>query len=404
MPNFEYLARDRTGKLIQGNLAGADEQSVREQLRRKELFVTTIASKKQASGQSFEWFKKKGVPLGDMVVMSRQLSTLVGAGLPLVESLLSLIGQTQNPMLKAALLDIRNDVLAGSTFSDALAKHPKIFSDLYQSLSKAGEIAGALDETLQTAAEQLDKEQELKEKVKSAFVYPIAVLVTATGVVAFLLTFVVPVFAKVYNQFHAPLPAPTQLLITISMVIHSFWYIVIAAGYIGFKVFKKWQATEKGRRKCDLWKIKMPLLGQLNRKIAIARLTRTFGAMVSAGVPIISGLQTSAKVTGNTVFMDVVTDACQKVNEGVKLSEPLEQSGQFPSMVTRMISAGEESGNLDEMLRQITNFYDRDIEYAVQKLTRLMEPIMTVVLGGVVGFILLALYMPIFNLSKVLHR
>jgi type IV pilus assembly protein PilC len=404
MPTFEYLARDRAGKLIQGNLAGADEQSVREQLRRKELFVTNITPKKQASTQSFGWIRKKNVPLGDMVVMSRQLATLVGAGLPLVESLFSLIGQTQNPMLKSALMEIRSDVLAGSTFSDALAKHPKIFSDLYQSLAKAGEIAGALDETLQTAAEQLDKEQELKEKVKSAFVYPIAVLVTAAGVVSFLLTFVVPVFAKVYNQFHAPLPLPTQMLINLSMIIHNFWYIVIAAGYLAYRMYKKWHATDKGKRTCDLWKMKMPLLGPLNRKIAIARLTRTFGAMVSAGVPILSGLQTSAKVTGNTIFMEVVADACQKVNEGIKLSEPLEQSGQFPSMVTRMISAGEESGNLDEMLRQITAFYDRDIEYAVQKLTRMMEPLMTVVLGAVVGFILLALYMPIFNLSKVLHR
>src|SRR5690242_7031691 len=221
-----------------------------------------------------------------------------------------------------------------------------------------------------------------------------AVIVTAVGVVFFLLTFVVPVFANVYEQFHAKLPAPTLLLVAISKFIRKFWWMVAVGTYFGFKAIKKWQQTEKGRRYCDRFKLKMPLLGSLNRKIAISRLTRTFGAMVSAGVPIISGLQTSGRVTGNTVFMDAVQDAVQKVNEGVKLSVPLEQSGQFPSMVTRMISAGEESGNMDEMLRQVTIFYDRDIEYAVQRLTRLLEPILTVVLGAIVGFVLLALYMP----------
>jgi type IV pilus assembly protein PilC len=404
MPSYQYVARDRSGKQVNGTLSGSDEQAVREQLRRKELYVTTVNLQKQSGSQSFSMFTKKNVPLGDMVVMSRQLATLVRAGLPLVECLSTLAGQTSNHLLKSVLTDIRNDVLAGSTFSDALSKHPKIFSELYQALAKAGEMAGALDETLQTAADQLDKEQELKEKVKSAFVYPIAVLFTAGGVVFFLLAFVVPVFAKVYDQFHAQLPGPTQALITVSAIITGYWYIVIAVSFAAVKLFKRWAATQKGRRTCDLMKMKMPLLGMLNRKIAISRLTRTFGAMVAAGVPILSGLQTSARVTGNVIFMEVVNDACQKVNEGIRLSVPLEQCGQFPSMVTRMISAGEESGNLDEMLRQITLFYDRDIEFAVQKLTRMMEPLMTVVLGLLVGFILLALYMPIFNLSKVIHK
>lgn len=405
MPSFEYMARDRAGKQIQGTLSGQDEKAVREQLRRKDLFVTSItAQKAAASGTSSFTSRKKKVKLNDMVVMSRQLSTLVRAGLPLVDSLYTLAEQTQNPTLKQALTDIRNEVLAGSTFSDALAKHPDIFSELYQSLSRAGEVAGALDETLQVAAEQLDKEQELKEKVKAAFVYPAAVVITAVAVVFFLLTFVVPVFANVYEQFHAELPGPTQILVTASKIIRSYWWLCGILTFVGLKFFKRWQKTDKGRNFCDRFKLKMPLLGPLNRKIAISRMTRTFSAMVSAGVPILSGLQTSARVTGSTVFIAVINDAIQKVNEGVKLSVPLEQSKQFPSMVTRMISAGEESGNMDEMLRQITSFYDRDIEYAVQRLTRMLEPLLTVVLGVIVGFVLLALYMPIFNLSKVIHR
>jgi type IV pilus assembly protein PilC len=336
--------------------------------------------------------------------MSRQLATLERAGLPLVDSLGTLAAQTQNPTLKQTLMDVRSDVLAGSTFSQGLAKHPTIFNELYQSLANAGEVGGVLDETLQVAAEQLDKEQDLREKVKAAFVYPAAVVVTAVGVVTFLLTFVVPVFANVYDQFHAKLPAPTLILVAASKIIRSYWYMVIAAVFAIIKVYKRWAVTEKGRHVVDSFKLRVPLFGPLNRKIAISRMTRTFSAMVSAGVPILSGLQTAARVTGNVIFMDVINLTIVKVNEGVRLSVPLEQSGQFPSMVTHMLAAGEESGNMDDMLRQVTTFYDRDIEYAVQRLTRMMEPLMTVVLGVIVGFVLLALYMPIFNLSKVIHK
>jgi len=404
MPNYQYWARDRSGRSVSGALAAPDEQTLREQLRRKELFVTRVAAQKQSSVQSGGLFSKRKVSLNDMVVMSRQLATLVRAGLPLVQCLDALVGQTQNRTLKAALTEIRNEVLAGATFSDALGRHPRIFSELYQALAHAGEMAGALDETLHTAAEQLDKEQQLREKVKSAFVYPIAVMVTAAGVVVFMLTVVVPVFAKVYDQFNAQLPGPTLLLVFLSHVIRSYWYIVLASLFGFVKAFRWWARTDNGKRVLDRVKLKMPLLGSLNRKVAISRLTRTLSAMLQAGVPILSGLQTSARVTGNTVFTDVVADTLQKVNQGARLSAPLEQSGQFPSMVTHMIAAGEESGNMDEMLKQICIFYDRDIEYAVERLTRMLEPLLTIVLGVIVGFILMALYMPIFNMSKVVHR
>jgi type IV pilus assembly protein PilC len=402
MPSYSYVARDKTGNAVRGTLTASDERTLREQLRRKDLFVTTVSEQRSSPQQSS--FSRKKLKLNDLVVMSRQLATLVGAGLPLVDSIGTLANQTSNPMLKQSLIDIRADVLAGATFSDALAKHPKIYNELFQALAKAGEVAGALDETLQVAAEQFDKEQELREKVKAAFVYPMAVVFTAVGVVFFLLTFVVPVFANVYEQFHAELPAPTKLLVLFSKLIRSYWYLLAGGVFVGIRLLKRWQKTEKGRKVCDRIKLQMPLLGPLNRKIAISRLTRTFSAMVNSGVPILSGLQTSARVTGNSVFVDVVQDACQKVNEGVRLSLPLEQSRQFPEMVTHMIKAGEESGNLDEMLRQITSFYDRDIEYAVQRLTRMLEPLLTVVLGVIVGFVLLALYMPIFNLSKVIKK
>ncbi|HSV73001.1 MAG TPA: type II secretion system F family protein [Chthonomonadales bacterium] len=404
MPNYQYWARDRSGRSVAGALAAPDEQSLREQLRRKELFVTRIAAQRQTSVQSGGLFSKRKVSLNDMVVMSRQLATLVRAGLPLVQCLDALVGQTQNQTLKEALTDIRNEVLAGATFSTALGRHSHIFSELYQALAQAGEMAGALDETLQTAAEQLDKEQQLREKVKSAFVYPIAVMVTAAGVVAFMLTVVVPVFTKVYGQFDAQLPGPTMLLVVLSNVITGYWYIVLAALFGLVKAFRWWGRTANGKSALDRVKLGMPLLGPLNRKIAISRLTRTLSAMLQAGVPILSGLQTSARVTGNTVFTDVVADTLQKVNQGARLSAPLEESGQFPSMVTHMIAAGEESGNMDEMLNQVCEFYDRDIDYAVERLTRMLEPLLTIVLGVIVGFILMALYMPIFSMSKVVQR
>jgi type IV pilus assembly protein PilC len=403
MPTYQYAARDKSGKSVAGTLAAADERSVRDQLRRKDLYVTRISTPRQSSGALTLGSQRK-VGLNDMVVMSRQLATLVRAGLPLVQCLDAIISQTQNRALKAALTEIRGDVLAGSTFSESLAKHPRVFSELYQALSRAGELAGALDDTLHTAAEQLDKEMELKEKVKSAFVYPIAVMITAVGVVSFMLVAVVPVFAKVYDQFHAELPLPTKVLVLASGIVVNYWWLCILALIVSFRALILWMKTDNGRRICDRVKLKLPLVGSLNRKVAISRLTRTLSAMVAAGVPLLSGLQTSARVTGNSVFTDVVTDAVQRVNQGAKLSAPLEDCGQFPSMVTRMIAAGEESGNMDEMLRQITMFYDRDIDYAVQRLTRMLEPLLTVALGAIVGFILMALYMPVFNLSKVLHK
>ncbi len=262
MPSFNYAARDRAGKQVRGSLSGLDERAVREQLRRKDLYVTDISAQRQganASGGGFS-LRKRNVGLNEMVVMSRQLATLVRAGLPLVDSLYTLAAQTQHPMLKQVLTDIRIDVLAGSTFSDALAKHPKVFSELYMALARAGEVAGALDETLQVAAEQLDKEQELKEKVKAAFVYPAAVLITAIGVVFFLLTFVVPVFAGVYDQFHAKLPAPTMMLVVASKIIRYYWYMVAIGTLVAVKVLKRWQKTDTGRRTCDVIKLKMPLL------------------------------------------------------------------------------------------------------------------------------------------------
>jgi type IV pilus assembly protein PilC len=405
MPTFSYTARDQNGKSTNGVLAANDINQLREQLRQRELYLTSVreqASVSESRGGGL--LGRRSVKLGDLVVMSRQFSTLVGAGLPIVEALFALTSQTENPVLVATLNEVRMDVLTGSTLTEALARHPKVFNELYISLVHAGEAGGVLEHTLETAAVQFEKEAELREKVRSAFVYPILVLITAAGVVSFLLTFVVPVFDRVYKQFHANLPVVTQSLIWTSHVVVYWWWVVLL-GIVGtVYLIRQYVKTPRGRAHYDRLKLSLPLFGKLNRKIAIARFTRTMSAMVSAGVPILQALVVSARTSGNVIIVEAVTKVAQFVKEGARIWIPLEQTGEFPSMVTRMIAAGEESGNLDEMFAKMTQFYDRDIEYAVNRLTRLLEPAMTVFIGGIVLFVLLALYMPIFGLTRVIRK
>jgi type IV pilus assembly protein PilC len=407
MPTFSYTARDRAGQQSTGVIAAKDPTEVREVLRNKDLFVTQIKEKSGPSqgsgGGLFSAFSKKKVKLTDMVVMSRQLATLVRAGISIVECLYAVAEQTENPVLKHTLSDIRLDVLTGSTLTDAMRKHPKVLSETYTSLVQAGETGGVLETTLEIAATQFDQEAELREKVKAAFVYPIIVLVASVGVVFFMLVFIVPVFAKVYEQFHAQLPAVTQLLVTMSFVIVHYWWMVLLCGIGIVMAFKRYIQTPTGRKIFDQIMLKLPLLGKLNRKIAVSRFTQTFAGAIKAGVPILRALAISAQTSGNVIIMDAIKKVANFVKEGATLSVPLEQTGQFPPMVTRMVSAGEQSGNLDTMLEEITKFYNRDIEYTVGKLTRIMEPAMTVVVGGIVLFVLLALYMPIFNLTNVVR-
>ncbi len=407
MPTYAYTARDMSGEAQTGFVSARDIGELREMLRNKELYLTDVRQHGDAgseSGSRMRVLQRKTVKIDDMVVMSRQLATLVKAGLPINEALYSTAAQTESPLLAETLKKVRLDVLTGSSLTSAMREHPNVFTELYVSLVEAGEAGGVLEETLETAAQQFDKEAELRAKVKSAFVYPILVISAAVFVVAFMLIFIVPAFVKVYDQFHAELPAITQLLVFMSNIVVRYWWMVligIIAAVIGLRYYAH---TPRGRKLYDQIKLKMPLLGKLNRKIAIARFTQTLAAVTKAGVPILKALTVSANTSGNVVIMEAVMLVVGYVKEGAAISIPLEQTGEFPHMVTRMISAGETSGNLDEMLEEVTKFYDRDIEYTVSKLTKLLEPVMTVAVGGVVLFVLLALYMPVFNLSNVIRR
>ena len=404
MPVFTYTARDRSGAQTSGTTTAASLSDLRTQLREKNLFVTDVREQSGTEQSQNASVSRRGVKLGDMVVMSRQLATLVRAGLNITECLYSVASQTENKVLQETLSQVRLDVLTGSTLGGAMRKHPRVFNEMYSSLVEAGETGGLLDRTLETAAVQFSREADLREKVKAAFTYPALVMVVAVGVVAFMLVVIVPVFADVYKQFHADLPAITMSLVFVSAVVVHYWWGVLIGGALGIIALRRFIRTDRGRRMYDILKLKIPLLGKLNRKIAVSRFTQTFAGMTSAGVPILRALAISATTSGNVIIKDAVMDVAEQVQQGAGLSAPLEKTGEFPLMVTRLIAAGEQSGNLDEMLDEITIFYNRDIEYTVEKLTKLMEPLMTVVVGVIVLFILLALYMPIFSLGQVVRR
>lgn len=412
MPTFQYTARDRNGNPVQGVVMSADVDTVREILRERELFLTSAVPQSGSSTAAVETggvrAKNKGrrIKIGDVVVMSRQLATLVRAGLPLNECLYTVALQSDNLYMREVLQEVRRDILSGSSFTEAVSRFPDVFNELYIALIRAGEAGGVLDETLETAATQFDKEAELREKVRSAFTYPIIVIIVAVLVVGFLVLVVIPQFASFYESFRAQLPAITLTLLAISRFAMNPWIEILFWGAVigGVLFTRQYIKTPKGRERWDRLKLKIWLFGPLNRKIAVARMTRTLSAMVRAGVPILQSLAISARVSNNVIITAAMARVAEFVQQGARLWMPMEQTGEFPPLVTRMIAAGEESGNLDEMLSELTKFYDRDIEYTVQKLTKMLEPALTVVIGSIVLFVLLALYMPIFNLTNVLKR
>lgn len=408
MPTFIYAARDIQGRPVSGTLSGPDERAIREQLRDRELYVTRVAAQGAAAAAraagaetGFRPFAGR-VKLYDIVVFSRQLSTLVKAGLSLTEALTGLARQTRNPTLRAATGQIHKEIATGSSLTAAMKQHPRIFSELYLSLAEAGELGGMLDETLDTAATALDKEMEIRERVKSAFVQPVAVLVVAWGVVTALLMFVVPVFDKVYKQFKAELPAITKLLITISGLLRDYWWAGALLTLVAVVVCARVYKTHRGRRFFDGLLIKVPLVGHLIEKIALSRLAHTLSDLTNAGIPLIRALGTAGRVSGNSLMVDALGQVSAQVQQGAGMCAAMVATGRFPQMMTQMIGAGENAGNLGEMLEQVGQFYDREVDYGVKRLMTLMEPILTVGLGVLVGFILLALYSPIFNMGNVI--
>ena len=406
MPNYQYKARDLSGNMTSGVVHAESEAALRAVLRDSRLYLVQFkkSAETQTGPATTSFGRSKKVKLGDLVTMSRQLATLVRAGLPIIETLATLRSQVENPTLVSALADIQSDVMAGSTLSESFARHPKIFTPLCVALVAAGEAGGLLDKTLDIMADQLDKENLIQQKVKGAMVYPKLVVAACFGVIAFMLVFIVPVFGKVYQQFHSELPAITQLLVIMSDFVTHYWWMAIIIGLGISKALAGVRATPAGTRFFDTLSLKAPVIGPIMRKIAIGRFAQTFAGSTRSGIPILNALAICADTSGNVIIHGAIMRVASQVSEGASLAPSLEASGQFPPLVTRMIAAGEKSGNMDEMLDEIATFYGRDVDFAVEKMTKLIEPLMTIVVGGIVLFVLMALYMPVFNLSQVIKK
>jgi type IV pilus assembly protein PilC len=398
MAVFAYQGRSAAG-LQKGEVEAPDRTAAVGELRKRSILVTQIAEK--AGGKSPIKVGSK-VKDKELAIYTRQFSTMIDAGLPLVHCLNILAEQSESSNLRAVTASVARNVEQGGTLADSLRKHPRTFDDLFTNMVDVGETGGILDIVLQRLSVYIEKAAALKRKVKSAMVYPASIISVAFLVIIFMLTFVIPAFAAMFKDLGADLPLPTQIVIWLSDFVRSFILLILAALVGCVFAFRAYYRTENGRSTIDALLLKVPVFGTLIRKVAVARLTRTLGTLVQSGVPILEGLRITASTAGNKVVEKAVLQCRVSVTEGKTLAEPLKASGVFPPMVTQMISVGEQTGALDAMLSKIADFYDDEVDTAVNTLTSLLEPIMIVFLGGVVGGLVVAMYLPIFKLVTLI--
>ena len=403
MAEFAYKARSRQGEILEDKIQGEDTTSVAMTLRQQGLLVISI--KEQGVGQKDVFASFKKVKLSELVVFTRQLATMINAGLPIVRTLYILSEQTSNKKFKEILDEVRKEVEAGLALSEALEKHPKVFSKLYTEMVRAGEIGGILDEVLLRVASQLEKDQDLRRKVKSAMSYPTVVLVLSILAASFMLIFIVPIFAKMFEDLGGTLPLPTRIAMGLSDILLSIWGVFIYAGLIGGVVFfLRWRKTENGRKIVDPAMLRIPVkIGDIIQKVALARFARTLGTLSAAGVPILQSLEITATSAGNYVIEKALLKSREAIREGLPIYQPLEEERVFPPMVTRMMAVGEETGDIDGMLTKIAQFYESEVDAAVKALTSIIEPLMIVVVGGIVGGIIVAMYLPMFQIFELIE-
>jgi len=400
MPVYTWEGRTRQGTTKKGVMEAASEAAVMAQLRAQTITPIGVKAKAKDLLEGLKLFKA-GPNTRDLVIFTRQFATMIDAGLPLVQCL-SILGEQQPKAgFKEVILGVKAEVEQGSTFADALGKHPKVFDDLYVNLVRAGEVGGILDTILNRLAQYMEKADKLKRKVKGAMVYPSAILVVSIGVITLLLVKVIPVFKKMFEEFGGALPAPTQMVVDLSEFMQQ-WILFILAGMIAvtFSFFWARRRLREFRYRSDAVFLKLPVFGSLLRKVAVARFSRTLGTMISSGVPILEALDICARTAGNLVIESALIKTRTAISEGRTIAEPLEASGVFPGMVVQMIAVGEATGAMDQMLSKIADFYDDEVDAAVAALTALLEPIMMVFLGGTVGGMLLAMYLPIFKIAE----
>ncbi len=399
MPKYNWEAKSKSGSVQKGVMEAPNVALVEAQLKRYGL--TGITVKEEAKKISI---KLPGVGGGkvdtkDLVVFTRQFATMIDAGLPLVQCLDILASQQENKTFKDILYKVKESVESGSTFADALAKHPKAFDDLYVNLVAAGEVGGILDTILNRLAAYIEKAMKLKKRVKGAMVYPATIMAIAIIVVAVILVFVIPTFAKMFADFGGELPGPTKFVIGLSNFCKHYILLMIALVFLIRYAIAKYYATPIGRKKIDQMLLRAPIIGPLIRKVSVAKFTRTLGTMISSGVPIMDGLDIVAKTSGNKIVEEAIYNVRQAISEGKTMAEPLAACGVFPPMVVQMISVGEATGAMDAMLSKIADFYDDEVDDAVGALTSMMEPLLMVFLGTTVGGLVIAMYLPIFKLA-----
>ncbi len=395
---WQWVAVTKKGRKLKGELEAATEQIAESQLKKRNLNILKLKPKPKDLFAGLAFMQPK-VKNKDIVIFTRQFSTMIDAGLPLVQGLNILAEQNPNPTFKAILRQLTKDVEGGSTLAEAMKKHPKVFDNLFVNLIAAGEVGGILDTILQRLATFIEKAEELKSRIKGALTYPIVVIAIAFIVIAVILIFVIPVFQDMFSSFGSALPAPTQLVVNMSdfMKGNIHWIILAIIAFVF--AFKQYANTQGGRKTIDTWSLKVPVFGDLLKKTAVARFTRTLGTMMSSGVPILDSLEIVAKTAGNVVIEEIIYDVRGSIAEGQTIAEPLSENDIFPGMVIQMISVGEATGALDTMLGKIADFYDKEVDAAVDALTSMLEPLLMLFLGGAIGGLVVAMYLPIFTMA-----
>jgi len=396
MATYVFKAMDLTGAKATGEVDADSKQVVSDQLKSRGLIVLDISDKHASKEIKLPFLER--VKAEDLTIMTRQLATMVSSGMTILRSLYVLESQTESKPLAETIIKVRKDVEAGLPLSDSLERHPKVFSPLFVAMTRAGETGGMLEDSLMRVADQLEKEDQLRRQVKSAMVYPGVVMTFALCVLIGLVTFIVPVFVGVFKQFGGDLPAITKVTVALSNSIKGYWWAWILLTVVSVWLFRKWKSSYRGRGQWDAFRLRLPMkIGDIVQKIALARWSRTLSALVSAGVPLLAALDITAKTAGNRVIENAMADVIESVKRGGTIADPLKASSVFPGMVSHMVGVGEETGALDTMLSKIADFYEDQVNAAVKQLASILEPVMIVLVGGMVGFIVISMYMPLFK-------
>ena len=403
MPYFNYTIRDANGQTRSGKVEAPNAEELRKRLQAEGLQVLEVTEDRKAPRVPAGGYGR--VKLSDLAIFARQFSTMLDAGVSLIRCLDVLQAQTNNARLRKILMDLSARVESGESLSRSMARHPKAFSQLIIGLIRAGEVGGVLEESLQRIAGFLEKDVELRRKIRSAMTYPVIVLLAAIGIVIFLVSWLVPQFAQLFKELGIEnLPAPTQFLVDLSALFTQRYYVVLIAVAAVFIAYKLFVSTRVGRRVADRVKLRVPVFGPLHHKIVMARFSRTMGTLLASGVPILQAMETVAGVVGNSVVSDAVIESRARIREGEKIADPLQRSKMFPPMVVHMVSVGEESGSLDHMLNKIADFYENEVEMTIASLTAAIEPVMIVLLGFIVGFIVISMFLPMIEVISNLSQ